>query len=64
MSLPIKPPDPFEAVSDLLEEFVAQMVEEDNLFAVFHYHLSQYNLMDALPDTITDSDEAPMVLMK
>jgi len=31
-------------------------VEEDNLFTIFPYHLSQYMSMDDLLDTIMDSD--------
>jgi len=59
MSLPVNPPDPFEAVFKLLEEFVAQIVEEDNLFAVFPYHLSQFASVEDLLDTITKFDGIP-----
>jgi len=57
--LPPNPPDQFEALFDCLVEFVVAMVEEDDHFVVFPYHLSDYNDPEDLLLPINDLDMVP-----
>jgi len=54
--LPANLANPFEALYDCLVEFMMAMLEEDDQFAVFPYHLSSYKDLDDLPPTIYDLD--------
>jgi len=47
------------AVYNALEEFVAQMVEEDPKFVVFPHNLSEYESMEDLPPPIKTPDDLP-----
>ena len=57
--LPADPADPFEALYDRLVEFVSAMIDEDDNFAIFPYHLSTVQDSDDLLPTIDDPDLVP-----
>jgi len=47
------------AVYDTLEEFIAQMVDEDPNFIVYPYHLSKYESVEDLPPPIETQEDLP-----